>query len=61
MHHLNVDLKFKPIRQKKRSYNQERYTSIKVEVEKFLKFGYIIEVYFPNWLANVTLVKKDNG
>ena len=31
------------------------------EVNKLLAAGFIREVYYPNWLANVVLVKKANG
>ena len=31
------------------------------EVNKLLTVGFIREVYYPNWLANVVLVKKVNG
>ena len=31
------------------------------EVNKLLAGGFICEVYYPNWLANVVLVRKANG
>ena len=31
------------------------------EVEKLLVAGFIREVYYPEWLANVVVVKKSNG
>jgi hypothetical protein len=31
------------------------------EVEKLLKAQFIEEVYYPDWLANVVLVKKSKG
>ena len=31
------------------------------EVEKLLAAGFIREVYYPKWLANVVMVKKSNG
>ena len=31
------------------------------EVRKLLKAGFIREVYYPDWLANVVMVKKNNG
>ena len=31
------------------------------EVEKLLTVGFIREVYYPEWLANVFMVKKSNG
>ena len=30
------------------------------EVEKLLAAGFIREVFYPNWLANVVMVKKSN-
>ena len=30
------------------------------EVDKLLTAGFIREVYYPNWLANVDLMKKAN-
>ena len=31
------------------------------EVEKLLTAGFIREVFYPEWLANVVMVKKSNG
>ena len=31
------------------------------EVHKLQKAGFIKEVYYPDWLANVIMVKKANG
>ena len=31
------------------------------EVEKLLIAGFIREVYYPKWLANIVMVKKSNG
>ena len=31
------------------------------EVQKLLEAGFIREVNYPNWLANVIIVKKANG
>ncbi|XP_059629538.1 uncharacterized protein LOC132272397 [Cornus florida] len=56
-HRLNVNPNFKPIRQKRRTFALERNQAISEEVEKFLKVDFIQEVYYPDWLANVVLVK----
>ena len=61
VHKLNVSLSFPPIRQKKRVFAQERDKAIAEEVRKLLEAGFIREVYYPNWLANVVMVKKANG
>jgi hypothetical protein len=51
----------KPVKQKRRKFAPERVEAITVEVEKLLKAQFIEEVYYPDWLANVVLVKKSNG
>ncbi|XP_059638751.1 uncharacterized protein LOC132281026 [Cornus florida] len=60
-YHLNVNPNFKPVRQKRRTFAPKRNQAISEEVEKFLKADFIQEVYYPEWLANVVLVKKANG
>lgn len=60
-HRLNVNPVFKPVRQKRRSFNPERYEAITEEVDKLLKVRFIREVHYPTWLANAVIVKKPNG
>lgn len=33
---------------------------MQIKVQKLLKFGFIQEVDYPSWLANVVMVKKSN-
>ena len=61
VHKLNVNLASSPIRQKKRVFAQERDKAIAEEVRKLLEASFIREVYYPDWLANVVMVKKPNG
>ena len=60
-HRLNVSPSFKPVKQKRRSFALERQKSINEEVGKLLQARAIREVEFPEWLANVVLVKKANS
>ena len=60
-HRLNVSPSFKPVKQKRRSFEPERQKAINEEVSKLLQAGAIREVEYPEWLANVVLVKKANG
>ena len=60
-HKLNVSPSFKPIKQKRRSFAPERQKEINEEVGKLLQAGAIREVEYPEWLANIVLVKKANG
>ena len=61
VHRLNVNPVSSPIRQKKRVFAQERDKAVAEEVRKLLETGFIREVYYPDWLANVVMVKKNNG
>ncbi|KAM2698987.1 hypothetical protein EV1_037930 [Malus domestica] len=58
-HRLSIDPKTKPVRQKRRSYDAERYEAMKVKVEKLKGIGFVREVNYPTWVANVVLVKKN--
>ena len=60
-HHLNVHPSSKSVRQKKRVFAPERDNAIKEEVQKLTLAKFIREVYYPDWLANVVMVKKANG
>ena len=60
-HRLNVSPSFKPVKQKRRSFASERQKVINEEVGKLLQAGAIREVEYPEWLANVVLIKKENG
>ena len=60
-HKLNINLERKPIQQRRRAFALERDQAVAEEVTKLLTAGFIREVYYPDWLANVVLVKKTNG
>ena len=59
-HKLNVDPERKPVQQRRRTFALERDQAITEEVTKLLTAGFIQEVYYPEWLANVVLVKNEN-
>ncbi|KAM1575503.1 hypothetical protein ACFX10_031927 [Malus domestica] len=59
-HRLSIDPKTKSVRQKRRSYDVERYDTMKAEVEKLKGIGFVREVNYPTWVANVFLVKKNS-
>ena len=60
-HKLHTNPSFKPVKQKRRSFTPERQKAINEEVGKLLQAGAIREVEYPEWLANVVLVKTVNG
>jgi hypothetical protein len=57
-HKLDIDLAFKPIKQKERRYIPERRETIRLEVNRLLEAGFIRPVDYPIWLANPVLVEK---
>ncbi|KAM1411080.1 hypothetical protein ACFXTO_023995 [Malus domestica] len=46
-HHFSIDSKTKPVKQKRRSYDVERYEAMKAEVEKLKDIGFVREVNHP--------------
>ena len=60
-HRLNINPSFKTVKQKRMSFALERQKAINEEVGKLLQVKAIREVEYPEWLANVVLVKKANG
>ena len=60
-HRLNVDLEKKPVQQRRRVFSPERNRAVMDEVNKLLAANFIREVHYPEWLANVVMVKKANG
>jgi len=60
-HCLNVNPKCKPVQQKQRIFAPERNKVLTEEVEKLIEADFIREIFYPNWLVNVVMVKKSNG
>ena len=50
-HTLNIDPKFKLVKQFLRRFNEERHKAIGEVVARLLAAGFIIEVFHPEWLA----------
>jgi hypothetical protein len=60
-HTLNVNNKATPKRQHLRRFTDDRRDAIKKELAKLLAAGFIREVFHPEWLANLILVRKKNS
>ena len=58
---LNVDPEKKPVQQRRWVFTPEQNQAITDEVNKLLSAGFIQEVYYPDWLANVILVTNVCG
>jgi hypothetical protein len=59
-HRLSVNPSFPLVCQKKKSVRGDRQKAIAEEVDKLMSAGFIWEVTYPEWLANVMMVKKAN-
>ena len=60
-HKLNVSPYARPIRQRVRRFHPNRHQNIQAEVDNLLDAGFIREVKYPEWLANVVVVPKKGG
>jgi hypothetical protein len=60
-HWLQVNPSAKPKKQKLQKMLEEKIVSSKAKVQQLLDVGFIREVTYPQWLANVVMVKKKNG
>ena len=55
-HHLEMDTQVRPVRQRRRKFNEDRRQAIRDETQKLLAAGHIREVQYPEWLSNVCLL-----
>ena len=60
-HKLHVRFDVKPVRQPLRCLSEERRRIVGEEIAQLLAAGFIMEVFFPEWLANPVLVLKKNN
>ena len=60
-HYLNVNPSVTPKKQQHRCSSKDHSDAVKDEVIKLKQVGAIKEVFYPEWLANIVVVKKKNG
>jgi hypothetical protein len=60
-HRSQVNPSMKPKKQKLHKMSEEKVEAAKAEVQRLLDVGFIREVAYPQWLANVVMVRKKNG
>ena len=60
-HHLNVNPSVTSKKQPPRRSSKEHSDAVKNEVTKLKQAGAIKEVFYPEWLANIVVVKKKSG
>ena len=57
-HALKILLGSKPVKQRLCRFDEGKHSAIGEEIAKLLAAGFIKEVYHPEWLANLVLVRK---
>jgi hypothetical protein len=57
-HSLNVWPDAKPVKQPLWRFAEEKRKAIGEEIARLLTAGFIMEVFYPDWLANPVLVLK---
>ncbi|RDY04042.1 hypothetical protein CR513_12309, partial [Mucuna pruriens] len=60
-HRLSISPRTKPVVQKKRRLVEEKRKATKEETNKLLTTGFIKDLQYPTWLANVVMVRKFSG
>jgi hypothetical protein len=60
-HSLNVDPAIRPRKQKLQKMSDDKTEGARNEVKRLLSARVIREVTYPEWLANIVMVKKANG
>jgi hypothetical protein len=60
-HSLHVRPDAKPVKQPLRRFAEEKRKAIGEEIARLLVAGFIMEVFYPDWLANLVLVLKKNN
>ncbi|XP_050386257.1 uncharacterized protein LOC126802648 [Argentina anserina] len=61
MHELHIKPSAHPIKQKRRSFDDEKSTAIRQEVDKLRGMKFVREVQYPEWISNCVMVRKANG
>ena len=60
-HYLNVNPSAIPKKKSSRHSSKDHSDAVKDEVTKFKQTRAIKEVFYPEWLANIVVVKKKSG
>ena len=60
-HNLNVNPLIAPKKQLPRRPSKEHVEAVREEIVKLKQAGAIKEVFYPEWLANMVVVKKKSG
>jgi hypothetical protein len=58
---LQVSPNAKPRKQKLCKLSEDKVEAAKAEIQRFLDAGFMRDVTYPQWLANVVMIQKKNG
>ncbi|XP_022899230.1 uncharacterized protein LOC111412525 [Olea europaea var. sylvestris] len=61
VHHLAIRHGVRPVKQPQRRFRPELIPQIETEVNKLIEAGFLREVKYPTWIANIVPVIKKNG
>ena len=61
VHKLNIDPLCPSKKKKQRRSAKEHIEAVRQEVKKLKEARAIREIFFPEWLVNIVVVKKKNG
>jgi len=61
VHRLSIRKGVSPNNQSQRRFRPELIPEIEKQVNKLLEVGFIHEVKYPTWIANIVPVRKKNG
>ncbi|XP_074290338.1 uncharacterized protein LOC141617067 [Silene latifolia] len=61
VHRLAIRKRISPRKQSQRRFRTELIPEIEKEVNKLIEAGFIREVRYPTWIANIVPVRKKNG
>ena len=60
-HKLNIIPTIRPVRHKVRCFHPDLHQIIRTKVDNLLRVGFIREMKYPEWLANMVVVPKKGG
>ena len=61
VHHLIVDLKIKPVKEKLHKMHPKVALLVKAELQKMLEEKIICPIDYPEWVSNIVPVGKASG
>ena len=61
LHHLNISLEVKPIKQKLKKMHPHIALLVKAELEKLISTNFISFLPYASWISNIVPISKKNG